>query len=223
VLDQARGIPVAATYGLTEAASQVATAAPDEVAAGCGSVGRPLHHLEVRIVREDGAIAAPGETGEIRVRGPSITPGYLRDDGSLRPATADGWLRTRDLGSLDATRVLTVAGRADDVIVTAGEKVSPLEVENALRCLPGVADAAVAGVPDHEWGQVVAAWVVPCSGHRPSPDELRAACRATLAPHKLPRRVYLVDDLPRTASGKVLRGALSAGRALSGGRSAVGS
>jgi O-succinylbenzoic acid--CoA ligase len=207
---RARGLPVAPTYGLTEAASQVATAPPDDANTPPECVGQPLLPTSVRIVVGGGRQAAPGETGEIHVRGPTVTPGYLAADGSVSPATVRGWLATRDLGWRDERGALTVRGRLDEVILTGGEKVSPTEVETALLRHPAVADVGVAGLPDPEWGEVVAAWVVPRPGARPSLEELRAACRGRLAAHKLPRRLFVVEALPRTAAGKLRRISLRA-------------
>jgi len=206
----AHGWPVAPTYGCTEAASQVATAAPGDPRALDGTVGPPLLATRVRIARPDGSDAAPGEPGEIRVHGPTVARGVLEPDGAIRPLAADGWLATSDLGTLDADGVLRVLGRRDDVIVTGGENVSPAEVEHVLAALPGVGEVAVAGVRDAEWGEVVAAWVVPArDAAPPTLEELRAGARSRLAAHKLPRRLHLVERLPRTASGKVRRRALA--------------
>jgi O-succinylbenzoic acid--CoA ligase len=200
----ANGWPVAPTYGCTEAASQVATACPGTF----DGVGHPLFPTRVRIVRGDGTIAEPDEDGAIEVQGPTVTPGYLAPDGTVHDPTVDGWFRTGDLGRCDASGALHVLGRRDDVIVTGGENVAPTEVEAVLAGMPDVAEVAVAGVADAAWGQAVAAWVVPRDGTRPSLDALRAAARAQLAPHKLPRRLFVVDALPRTAAGKVRRTAL---------------
>jgi O-succinylbenzoic acid--CoA ligase len=201
-----RGWPVAPTYGCTEAASQVATAPPGTL----DGVGQPILPTRVRIVRSDGGTAAVDEDGEIHVSGPTVTPGYAEPDGSLRPSARDGWLRTGDLGRLDGAGALRVLGRRDDVIVTGGENVAPAEVEAVLGALPAVAEVAVAGVDDAEWGRAVAAWVVPRPGAAPTLAALRDAARGRLAAHKLPRRLYLVDALPRTAAGKVRRSALRA-------------
>jgi O-succinylbenzoic acid--CoA ligase len=187
---RAQGLPVAPTYGLTEAASQVATLAPGEPADEPGDVGAPLWPTEVRIA----------DDGEILVRGPTVAPACV---------AADGWLHTGDAGRLSPGGRLVVRGRRDDVIVTGGENVDPAEVEAALARHPLVAEVAVAGRPDPEWGQAVVAWVVPRGGARLTLAELREACRPWLAPYKLPRRLILVDALPRTASGKVRRQALS--------------
>jgi acyl-CoA synthetase (AMP-forming)/AMP-acid ligase II len=175
-----------------------------------GFVGRPLDGTQVRVRREDGTLAAPGEVGDLEIAGPTIAASVLDDSGGAQPLAPEGWLRTADRGALDADGCLTVLGRADDVIVTGGENVAPEEVEGALLAHPAIADAGVAGVPDPEWGQAVCAWIVPRDGTAPSLEELRAACAGRLARHKLPRRLILTDALPRTASGKLRRRELAA-------------
>ena len=175
------GLPLLQTYGMTETCSQIATAP-----GGSGSA-RLLPGVEARI----------GDAGEILVRGPMVARGALG---------ADGWLHTGDRGRLDPDGSLHVDGRIKDTIVTGGENVAAAEVEEALLAHPAVADAAVAGRPDAEWGEAVTAFVVPA---RPvTDDELREHCRARLAGYKVPRAFLRLNELPRTASGKVLKGRL---------------
>jgi O-succinylbenzoic acid--CoA ligase len=184
-----RGLPVLQTYGMTETASQIATLPAAEAARKGGSAGRPLTGVELRIADPD---------GEILVRGPMVAKGEL---------AGDGWLHTGDRGRVDEDGFLWVEGRLKDVIVTAGENVSAAEVEAALAEHPSVAEAAVVGAPDAEWGERVVAYVVlsgPADG-----AELVAHCRERLAGYKAPREVRVLADLPRTASGKVRREALS--------------
>jgi O-succinylbenzoic acid--CoA ligase len=202
----ALGVPVATTYGLTETASQAATLPPDRLAAHLGSAGTALFPTDIRVVREGGGDAAPGEVGEILVRGPTVTPGYLNRPEESRRALRDGWLHTGDLGWLDGEGYLYVADRREDLIVTGGENVYPAEVEAVLLRHPGVAEAAVVGLPDPEWGQAVAAAVVPASAGAVGVEELRAHCAAHLAGYKVPRRWRVVGELPHTASGKLMRG-----------------
>ena len=180
---RAAGIPLAQTYGLTEACSQVTTQAPGDADA---TAGRPLPGTEVRIA----------DDGEVLVRGPTVAPGA---------AGADGWLATGDLGSLDPEGRLTVTGRRAETIVTGGENVAPAEVEAALLAHPAVADAAVHGRPDPEWGEAVVATVVLREGERVGAAALRAHCAARLAGFKVPKEVGFADRLPRTGSGKLLR------------------
>jgi O-succinylbenzoic acid--CoA ligase len=171
------GIPVTPVYGMTETCSQIAA----------GSPARPLHGVELRI----------GPGGEILVRGPMVAPGET---------APDGWLHTGDLGRLDAHGNLYVEGRLKELIVTGGENVAPFEVEQVLLAHPAVADAAVTGRPDPEWGEAITALVV--SRDRVDPERLRAWCRERLEPHKVPKQIELVDSLPRSPGGKLLRGRL---------------
>jgi O-succinylbenzoic acid--CoA ligase len=203
----AHGVPVAPTYGLTEAASQVAALHPDEVTRRPGSAGRPLLPNEVRI-----------HEGEILVRGPSVMMGYAdRPDATAR-AVRDGWLHTGDMGYLDDDGYLYVRDRREDLVISGGENVYPAEVEAVLREHPGVEDAAVVGMPDPTWGQTVAAAVVRRSGaasgsaiggsasEHANEAALIAHCEARLAKYKVPRTIWFVPDLPRSPGGKVLRG-----------------
>lgn len=202
---RARGWPIAPTYGLTEAASQVATAAPEDSARS--GVGAPLAGTRVRIVDAD-----PDGRGEIHVSGPTIMRGYFRDDDATRAALHEGWLRTGDVGRLDADGRLEVFDRRSDVVITGGENVYPTEVESVLLAHPAIAEAAVYGVPDAEWGKRVQAAVVVRAGAAFDADAVRAWCRGRLAGYKIPRAIVAVADLPRTASGKIRRHALVAAR-----------
>jgi O-succinylbenzoic acid--CoA ligase len=180
------GVPVTPTYGLTEAASQVTTMSPGEAVRKPGSTGPPILTTEVRI----------DEDGLICVRGPSVA----QENGD-----EDGWLRTSDLGRIDEDGYLYVLGRADEMIVSGGENVSPEEVERVLLEHPAVADAGVAAIDDPEWQQAVVASVVVGGGGEVSEDELRAFCRERLAGFKVPKSIAFVQELPRNAQGKLLR------------------
>ncbi|MEF8773199.1 MAG: class I adenylate-forming enzyme family protein [Halobacteriales archaeon] len=202
-----RGVPVFPTYGLTETASQVATATPAQAFDHGDTVGQPLLFADVTVVGPDGRPLAPGKRGELVVDGPTVTPGYLDDD---RTAAAFGehGLHTGDVGYRDDDGLLSVVGRVDDAIVTGGENVRPAKVADAVRAHPAVADAAVVGLPDPEWGERVAALVVPESGADPDVDRLAAHCRDRLAGFKVPKTWGVADELPRTASGTVDRAAV---------------
>jgi O-succinylbenzoic acid--CoA ligase len=189
LLERARdaGVPMSATYGLTEACSQVATAPPgwdDQHAAP------PLFPTRVRIA----------EDGEILVAGPTV---------ARESMARDGWLHTGDLGALDDQGRLTPTGRRATTIVTGGENVSPEEVEAALEAHPAVAEAAVLGAADPDWGEAVVARVVLRPGAEATPADLLAFCRERLAGYKVPKAVEVVDRLPRTPSGKLRRDALA--------------
>ncbi len=201
------GWPVVPTYGLSEAGSGVTALATVDAAALPGSAGRALPRVEVRI--ED-----PGEDGigEILVRTPARFEGYLNDPAATRAAiSGDGWLRTGDLGWLDANRNLFVADRRTDLIVSGGENVAPAEVEAALVAHPAVADAGVIGRADPDWGLVpVAAVVLRPGAADPGDVGLRAHCRERLAIYKTPAAFIRLPVLPRTASGKLRRAELRA-------------
>jgi len=202
---RAAGVPVAVTYGLTEAASQVATLLPAGAAAKPGSTGRPLLFTDVAIADEDGRTLPPNTPGEIVVAGPTVMAGYYRDEAATAAALRDSRLHTGDIGLLDADGDLWLLDRRADLIVSGGENVYPAEVERVLREHPAVALAAVVGLPHPEWGQQVAAAVVLRRPGAATVEELLAHCRARLAGYKRPRRLLLVDELPQTASGKIQR------------------
>ena len=198
-----RSVPLALTYGLTEACSQVATALPAAVALKPASVGKALPGTSLRIAMvgadHPGGTAAPGEVGEILVQGPTVMRGYLGE------APLDGWLHTGDLGYLDLDGDLYVVQRRTDLIVSGGENVYPAEVENALRSHPDVEDACVVGLPDDIWGQRVAALVVQRRPGGPDAAKLVEYLRGRLAGYKIPRTIAFTDELPCTASGKICR------------------
>lgn len=208
--------PVALTYGLTEASSQVATAPPADVRRTPGSVGRPIPGVQLRIQAQEGGEAPPGVEGEVHVRGPTVAPlppraGELQTSrAGLRSSSvflgADGWLRTGDQGRLDDEGRLWITGRLSDRIVTGGVTVEPAEVEEVLLEHPRVAEVAVMGIPDPEWGQRIAALVVPTDPNAPPEAEaLIAFARSRLGSARRPRVIRLVPALPRNANGKVDR------------------
>jgi O-succinylbenzoic acid--CoA ligase len=191
-------IPLSPTYGLTEAASQVATLRPEELPHHPRSCGRPLVPVEVRIA----------EDGEILVRGPTVMQGYWRRSAETQDALRDGWLHTGDFGFLDPDGYLHVLDRREDRITTGGENVAPEEVEAVLRLNPAVEDVGVVGVPDPEWGQIVVAVVRLRPDGSATEEELRAFCRRSLAPFKVPKRILFCEALPRTGPEKLDRRAL---------------
>ncbi|MFN8539025.1 MAG: o-succinylbenzoate--CoA ligase [Thermomicrobiales bacterium] len=195
------GVPVSQTYGLTEASSQVATLPPQDALRKLGSAGKPLLPNELRI-ELDGSPAPPGEVGEIVVRGPSLTPGYLDRPDATAHAWRGGWFHTGDLGRLDDEGYLYVLDRRDDLIVSGGENIYPAEVEATLLAHPAVADAGVVGLPHETWGQVPVAIVQLRPG---TTADLIAHCSARLASYKVPKAIHYRDTLPRNAAGKLLR------------------
>ncbi len=193
----AGGWPVALTYGLTEATSQVATAPPAATRRKPGSVGPPLHGVELRIASD----------GEILVHGSTLATCYV-GEGAGPLTDEDGCHHTGDLGRVDHEGDLWVIGRRIDRIVSGGVTVDAVEVEDALRSHPGVADACVVGVADSIWGERVAAWVEPNWGAALDLHEIDAYLRTRLAPAKLPRRFHFGSGLPRNANGKMDRAAV---------------
>jgi acyl-CoA synthetase (AMP-forming)/AMP-acid ligase II len=194
-------------YGMTETTGAGTTLAPSEhrgeLMRACG---RSWVTLETRIADEHGNELPPGEIGEIEIRGPIVMAGYWnRPEATAETIRPDGWLRTGDAGYRDEEGFFFVHDRVKDMIVSGGENVYPAEVENAILGCPGVADAAVIGVPDDKWGEAVKAIVVRSPGQDPSPADIIAWARQRIAAYKAPKSVDFIDALPRNPSGKVLR------------------
>jgi acyl-CoA synthetase (AMP-forming)/AMP-acid ligase II len=199
--------PVLPRYSSTEAGG-VALTAPPPARGKPGSAGRPIQ--EVRIVETGGEPAGPNVVGEIWVRGQRVVPGYLDDPEATAAAfLPGGWYRTGDAGYLDEEGFLFVTGRVDELINRGGSKIAPAEVDQALLAHPSVRDAAAFAVPHARLGEDVVAAVVPRDGCDLTPRELRRWLLDRLSPHKAPRRIWYLDDLPRTATGKVRRGELT--------------
>ena len=204
LLEAARlaGFPVAPTYGLTEAASQVATRpTTDPETAGL----QPIIGMQIKIVDEDGDSMPPNAPGEICIRGGSVTTGYWNRPDANRAAFVDGWLRTGDIGSLDAKGRLQVYDRRSDLILSGGENVYPAEVESVLLAHPAVAEAGVAGIPDETYGARPVAWLVANELGKVDSSVLHEHCRSRLAGYKCPVKFVWLSSLPRTATGKLLR------------------
>jgi long-chain acyl-CoA synthetase len=200
-------------YGLTEASPIVTTSAIGRREPSPGSIGPPLPGVDVRLVDADGTDVLPGDPGEIWVHGPNVFPGYWRDlDATARALTSDGWLRTGDVAVADDAGELSLVDRAKDLVIVSGFNVYPAEVEEVLLEHPDVAEAAVVGEPDARTGEAIVAFVVAEPGHEPDPGELLAHCARSLARYKCPARVEIVDALPRSFAGKVLRRELRAPR-----------
>jgi O-succinylbenzoic acid--CoA ligase len=201
---EGREVPVHPTYGMTETASQIATARPAQAFAHEGTVGQPLFGTSVAVV-DDGEPLPPGEPGELIVDGPTVTPGYI-DESTTAAAFSNRGFHTGDVGYRDDDGRLWVLNRLDDRILTGGELVDPGEVVDALRNHPDVGDAAVVGLEDPEWGERVAAAIV-ADGDVTTAD-LETFCEHRLAGFKHPRTWTVVPELPRTASGTVDREAV---------------
>ncbi len=200
-------------YGLTETSSSVAILGPEEhreahssadptVRARLGSAGKPLPSIEVDIRDEEGKPLPAGQSGEIWVRGEQVSGEYL---GRNSRVTSEGWFPTNDGGSVDAHGYLYVDGRIDDIIVRGGENISPGEIEDVLLAHPSVADAAAIGVPDEQWGEAVAAVVVPSSGHTVDIAELQDFVKAQMRSSRTPDLIHVRHELPYNETGKLLR------------------
>lgn len=190
------GWPIALTYGLTEAASQVTTAPPSLVRDKPGTVGPPLDGVEITL----------GEADEVHVRGPTLMDGYLGE--AERPIDEEGWLATGDAGRIDEDGHLWITGRLSERIVSGGLTIDPVEVEDVLREHPGVDDACVVGLPDETWGEIVTAAIVPREAGTLDAKTLRGFLEGNLASGKRPRAWAFLDALPRNANGKVDRDAV---------------
>ncbi len=202
------GHPLLERYGMTEIGMALSNPLRGERMPG--TVGKPLPGVEVRLVGEDGNAVVPGTSGQIEVRGPSIFAEYWRDPDATRDAFRDGWFRTGDTAVVE-NGVYRILGRTNiDILKTGAHKISALEIEDALRQHPAVADCAVIGVSDPEWGQRVAAAVVLNDGAALDLPSLRNWAKQLLANYKLPSRLLLMDALPRNSTGKVMKPALAA-------------
>ena len=168
------------------------------------SIGRPLPDVELKVVDDDGTELPTGQIGELWVRTPRVMKGYGSGGGTTSPLR-DGWLPTRDMGWLDEDGYIFLAGRKDDMIIRGGENIAPAEVEAVIYSHPGVDEAAVIGIPDVEWGQRVAAVIVPRPGVTLTADEVIEFCRQRLASFKKPEVIQFTDALPKNQMGKVLK------------------
>jgi len=200
------GAGVVSVYGLTEAPFVVLSSPRDPDEKLARTEGRAAGGAELRVVAADGRVCAPGEEGEIRVRGPQLCRGYLASEQGADAFDAKGFFRTGDLGRLDAEGFLSVTGRTKEIIIRNGENISAKEVEDVLYAHPKVAEVAVIGLPDPRTGERCCAVIVPAAGATLDLAEVAGYCRdAGLARQKLPERLELVAQLPRNASGKVLK------------------
>jgi malonyl-CoA/methylmalonyl-CoA synthetase len=171
-----------------------------------GSIGYPLPDLEVRLVDPDtGTDVAPGQTGEIWLKGPAVSPGYWRKPEETAKTFEQDWFRTGDLGNIDKDGYYYLTDRIKHIIISGGENISPKEVEVVINQLEGVIESSVVGIPDEKWGEKVVAAVVTTSASNMKPEEIRAHCKNNLHDWKCPKEVVFVKELPRNTMGKVLK------------------
>lgn len=197
---------VSNSYGMTEAGPAYIVMPKDQVTKRIGSVGKPIGPMELKIVREDGSECETREVGELLTRMPGAQREYYKDaEATASTWTADGWLRSGDLAYLDEDGFLYIAGRKKDLIIRGGHNVYPTDIEAVLLEHPDVQEAAVVGVPHPVLGEDVAAFVVLKEGHQLHADALLAFCAERLADYKRPRQLVFVGELPRNATGKVMK------------------
>ena len=209
-LTAATGHRVVERYGMTETLMNTSVRLDHPPCPG--TVGTPLDGVELRLVGEDGApLPAGEEIGEVQVRGANLFSGYLnRPEATAEAMTDDGWFRTGDMATLDAEGLVRLVGRkSTDLVKSGGYKIGAGEIENVLLAHPGVAEAAVTGEPDPDLGERVVAWIVPAGAEEPTLAELADMVAEQLAPHKRPRRLRVVEALPRNDMGKILKRALA--------------
>jgi o-succinylbenzoate---CoA ligase len=198
-------VPVFQTYGMTESSSQIVTLAPEYSLTKLGSAGKPLFPSELQIVEEDGGAAPAGVPGEIVIKGPNVTQGYLFRPEASKEKFCNGWFHTGDIGYLDYEGFLYVLDRRSDLIISGGENIYPAEIESVLAAHQDVVEAGVTSLDDADWGQVPIAFIVKREGTNPSVEALEQFCKARLAKYKVPKAFYFTKELPRNASKKVLR------------------
>jgi fatty-acyl-CoA synthase len=205
---RSRGVTLRTIYGISEAGSTVTMSPPDAVVSAAGDVGVPMWHLRCRVM-DGGRACPPGEPGELQVSGASVTPGYWRRPAATSQAIEDGWLHTGDVAVIAADGRVAIVDRIKDMYISGGENVYPAEVEEALYHHPAVAEVAVVGVPDQRWGEAGVAWVVLAAGAGAAgPEDIRSWARTRLAAFKVPAEIRVVTELPRNATGKVVKAEL---------------
>ncbi|VEF47146.1 O-succinylbenzoate-CoA ligase [Bacillus freudenreichii] len=197
-----RDIPVFQTYGMTETSSQIVTLSPEDSLRKLGSAGKPLFPSQIKIMR-DHKEAGANEEGEIFVKGPNVTLGYLKREEANRDSFKDGWFSTGDLGYKDEEGYVFILDRRSDLIISGGENVYPAEIEEVLLSHESVLEAGVTGIADPKWGQVPYGFIV---AEKPvTEEEIISFCRERLAAFKVPKRIIQADQLPRNGAGKLMR------------------
>ncbi|MFH8655978.1 long-chain fatty acid--CoA ligase [Streptomyces afghaniensis] len=202
---QRRGLTFLQGYGMTEAAPGTLFLDAEHAVGKAGSAGVPHFFSDVRVVRPDLAPVDVGEVGEVVVRGPHVMPGYWGLPEETAASFADGWFRSGDAAQIDEDGYVYIVDRIKDMIISGGENIYPAEIEDQLLAHPDIVECAVIGVPDDKWGEVPRAVVVPREGAALDPDEVLASLAGRLAKYKIPKSVVVADELPRTASGKLLK------------------
>ncbi|MER5195585.1 acyl-CoA synthetase [Streptomyces sp. NPDC002755] len=202
---QERGLTFLQGYGMTEASPGTLFLDAEHSVSKAGSAGVPHFFSDVRVLRPDLTPVEVGETGEVVVRGPHVMPGYWGLPEETAASFADGWFRSGDAARVDEDGYVHIVDRIKDMIISGGENIYPAEIEDLLLAHPDIVECAVIGVSDDKWGEVPRAVVVPREGVSLDPDEVLASLSGRLAKYKIPKSVVVADELPRTASGKLLK------------------
>lgn len=211
---QEHGVAFMEGFGLTETAPFACVLGPDETVTHAGSVGKPVLHDDLRIVDEADHDVAPGEVGELLVRGPNVFHGYWEKPEATAEALHGGWFHTGDLASCDEEGYYYIVDRKKDMVITGGENVYPSEIEQTIYQHPAVAEAAVIGVPSEQWGEAVTAVVALQPGAQLTEEDLIAWMRERQSGFKIPKQVHFVDVLPRTVLKRELRTTWADGRVV---------
>jgi acyl-CoA synthetase (AMP-forming)/AMP-acid ligase II len=217
-LDVFPGVDFINAFGQTETASTITALGPEDhhitgtpaerekKIQRLASIGKPMSDIEMKVVDEQGKKLGVGKVGEILARGPRVMTGYWRDEEKTnKTIDKDGWVHTGDIGYIDPEGYYFLAGRSSDIIIRAGENISPEELENVIRDHPKIDDVAIIGVPDETWGEEPLAIVILKKGVKATPEEIMEFCRQNLASFKRPRGVVFVDSLPRNPMGKIIK------------------
>ena len=201
---QEKGVGFVQGYGMTESGRLTSLDLGDSIRKA-GSVGKEVFHLQLRIVDKNDRDVAPGEAGEIIVRGPNVFANYWNKPEATAEAIRDGWFHTNDMGRRDEEGFLSVIGRKQELIISAGENIYPAEVERAIQALPAVKEAAAVAMPDEARGEVAAAFVMLHEGQPMSEEQIIGALDGQIAHFKIPKKVIFMQDFPRNPAGKILK------------------
>jgi fatty-acyl-CoA synthase len=197
-------------YGLTEASGNNFWLPPEMVREKIGSVGYPIFHINMKIIRDDGTECGANEEGQLIIRGPHVFAGYWNDPEATAEAVRDGWLHTGDMARRDVDGCFSILGRSKEMFISGGENVYPAEIESVLLAHPRVMEAAVVSVPHETWGEVGRAFVVVADSY--DEKDLRAFLGERLARYKLPRSIVVLEAMPLTAIGKLDKTRLASGK-----------
>lgn len=203
-----RGIPMISSYGMTETCAQIAANpmnAPSGMYTPLKSVGKPFPPNQIEIREEDGRVLGKNQSGFIWIKGPQVFDGYFHKEHNEGKFDKNGWFKTGDYGHINGFGHYFIESRREDLIISGGENINPLEVENAMEEITAIKEVVVIGVPDDEWGQKVTAFITLKNGHTPKIEEIKEFLRTKLLEFKIPKEVHILNELPKTETGKVKR------------------